>query len=72
MDILILVGSLRETRGPSTWPRRWWTAAEGRERARVRRTRRLPHYDQDLDTDQPPDPVVAFREAVAAPTHWWS
>jgi len=24
----------------------------------------LPHYDQDLDTDQPPAPVVAFREAV--------
>jgi chromate reductase len=26
----------------------------------------LPHYDQDLDTDQAPAAVVTFREAVAA------
>jgi chromate reductase len=26
----------------------------------------LPHYDQDLDTDQPLAPVAAFRDAVAS------
>jgi NAD(P)H-dependent FMN reductase len=65
MDILMLVGSLRADS---------WTAALTREAARLLPEGAtaqvyddlvsLPHYDQDLDTDSPPAPVAAFREAV--------
>jgi chromate reductase len=66
MDILMLVGSLRA----DSWTARL-TEATARLLPADARARvydgigELPHYDQDLDTDQPPAAVIAFREAVA-------
>jgi chromate reductase, NAD(P)H dehydrogenase (quinone) len=67
MNILMLVGSLRADS---------WTAQltdsvagllpEGTTSEVYADLGALPHYDQDLDTDQPPAAVVAFRAAVAA------
>ena len=65
MNILMLVGSLRADS---------WTAQLTGSAARLLPTGaqahvyaglgELPHYDQDLDTDQPPASVTAFRDAV--------
>src|SRR3954469_4595801 len=65
MDILMLVGSLRADS---------WTAQLTGSAARLLPAGaqahvydglgELPHYDQDLDTDDPPASVVAFRDAV--------
>ena len=65
MNILMLVGSLRADS---------WTGhlagvvsgllPEGVESEVYAGLGDLPHYDQDLDTDQPPASVVAFRAAV--------
>jgi chromate reductase, NAD(P)H dehydrogenase (quinone) len=65
MDILMLVGSLRADS---------WTAALTRAAAQLLPEGAraevydgladLPHYDQDLDSDQPVTSVAAFREAV--------
>lgn len=67
MNILMLVGSLRADS---------WTAQlidsvgdllpAGTTSQVYDGLRDLPHYDQDLDTDQTPASVVAFREAVAS------
>ena len=65
MNILMLVGSLRA----DSWTARLTGSAaallpEGAEATAYDGLGELPHYDQDLDTDQPPASVVAFREAV--------
>jgi chromate reductase, NAD(P)H dehydrogenase (quinone) len=65
MDILVLVGSLRA----DSWTARLVETASGLLPEDARTTvydglGELPHYDQDLDTDQPPLSVTAFREAV--------
>ena len=67
MNILMLVGSLRADS---------WTAQltgsvaallpEGVDAEVYGGLADLPHYSEDLDTEQPPAAVVAFREAVAA------
>ncbi len=67
MNILMLVGSLRAGS---------WTAQLTRSAADLLPSDTtsevyagladLPHYDQDLDSDQPPAPVVALRAAVEA------
>ena len=67
MNILMLVGSLRA----DSWTGQVAAAVGGLLPARRPATvyaglADLPHYDQDLDSDTPPAPVVAFREAVAA------
>src|SRR3954462_14205183 len=67
MDILMLVGSLRA----DSWTARLTGSAASLPPAAPEALvydglGELPHYDQDLDTDQPPAPVVAFREAVAS------
>ena len=66
MNILMLVGSLRA----DSWTARLTesTAAllpAGVDAQVYGGLGDLPHYDQDLDTDQPPATVVAFRAAVA-------
>lgn len=65
MDILVLVGSLRA----GSWTARLTDAATGLVPDGARATvyaglGDLPHYDQDLDTDQPPVAVQALRDAV--------
>jgi NAD(P)H-dependent FMN reductase len=65
MNILMLVGSLRA----DSWTARLTEAAAtllpSDAEARVYDgLGELPHYDQDLDTDQPPAAVTAFRDAV--------
>ncbi len=67
MNILMLVGSLRA----DSWTAQLTDSVSGLLPGGI--TSRvyadlaaLPHYDQDLDTDQPPGEVVAFRQAVAA------
>ena len=65
MDILMLVGSLRA----ESWTAQLTGAAaallpDGTEARVYDALGELPHYDQDLDTDQPPASVAAFREAV--------
>ena len=65
MNILMLVGSLRA----DSWTARLTEATAqllpaGTESQVYAGLGELPHYDQDLDTDQPPAAVVAFREAV--------
>jgi len=67
MNILILVGSLRA----DSWTAQLTDSVAELLPADVSSRvyadlAGLPHYDQDLDTDQPPAEVVAFREAVAA------
>ncbi len=67
MDILVLVGSLRADS---------WTAQlaqtvtdlvpVGSTATAYAGLGELPHYDQDLDTDEPPAAVAAFRAAVSA------
>src|SRR3954469_17403481 len=65
MDILMLVGSLRA----DSWTAQLTGSAasllpEGTDTLVYDGLGDLPHYDQDLDTDQPPAAVIAFREAV--------
>ncbi len=65
MNILMLVGSLRA----DSWTAQLVASAadllpDGAEAQVYDGLGDLPHYDQDLDTDQPPTPVVAFRDAV--------
>ena len=65
MNILMLVGSLRA----ESWTRQLVDAAsallpEDAHSEVYAGLRDLPHYDQDLDTDQPPAAVTAFRDAV--------
>jgi NAD(P)H-dependent FMN reductase len=65
MNILMLVGSLRA----DSWTARLTAEAaellpDGAEARVYDALADLPHYDQDLDGDQPPAAVVAFREAV--------
>lgn len=65
MHVLMLVGSLRA----DSWTARLSEVAArlipGDAEAQVYDDLGgLPHYDQDLDTDQPPASVAAFREAV--------
>jgi chromate reductase len=65
MNILMLVGSLRA----DSWTARLTEAAGALLPASAEATvydglGQLPHYDQDLDTEQPPAAVVAFRDAV--------
>jgi chromate reductase len=65
MNILMLVGSLRA----ESWTAQLTAkAAEllpaGAEAQVYDGLGDLPHYDPDIDTDQPPAPVVAFRAAV--------
>jgi chromate reductase len=67
MNILMLVGSLRA----DSWTAQLTDTAAGLLPTGVTSQvyadlGALPHYDQDLDGDQPPAPVVAFRAAVAA------
>ena len=67
MDVLVLVGSLRA----DSWTRQVTEAIEGLLPEGVRSSaydglRDLPHYDQDLDGDDAPESVRAFRAAVAA------
>jgi chromate reductase len=67
MNILMLVGSLRA----DSWTARLTDSVSGLLPADVTShvyadLAALPHYDQDLDTDQAPAAVVAFREAVDA------
>ena len=66
MNILMLVGSLRA----DSWTGHLVGAIpgllpEGVESEVYAGIGDLPHYDQDLDTDEAPAAVVAFREAVA-------
>lgn len=66
-SILVLVGSLR----PGSTNRRLAEAAldalpEGVHGEISSLLPSLPHYDQDLDTDSPPEVVRAFRDQVAA------
>ena len=65
MNILMLVGSLRA----DSWTARLTESTAGllptgAEAQVYDGLGDLPHYDQDLDTDQPPASVVAFRAAV--------
>jgi chromate reductase, NAD(P)H dehydrogenase (quinone) len=65
MNILMLVGSLRA----DSWTARLTGAAAtllpaGTDAHAYDGLGELPHYDQDLDTDQPPAAVTAFRDAV--------
>jgi chromate reductase, NAD(P)H dehydrogenase (quinone) len=65
MNILMLVGSLRA----GSWTAQLTDAATrllpaGTEATVYAGLGDLPHYDQDLDTDQPPAAVTAFREAI--------
>src|SRR3954468_9098622 len=65
MNILMLVGSLRA----ESWTAQLATSAAAllpsdSEATVYAGLGDLPHYDQDLDTDQPPAAVVAFRDAV--------
>jgi len=65
MKILMLVGSLRA----DSWTAQLTASAsrllpDGAEAQMYAGLGDLPHYDQDLDTDQPPAPVTAFRDAV--------
>ena len=65
MDILILVGSLRA----GSWTAQLSDAAvgllpEGASAVVYVGLGELPHYDQDLDTDDAPPAVAALREAV--------
>ncbi|MET0997417.1 MAG: NADPH-dependent FMN reductase [Marmoricola sp.] len=67
MNILMLVGSLRG----ASWTAQLTAAVAdllpaGTTSQVYADLGALPHYDQDLDTDRPPAPVVALREAVAA------
>ena len=67
MDILVLVGSLRA----DSWTRQLAEATdellpEGSSSEVYARLGDLPHYDQDLDGDDVPASVTAFRAAVAA------
>ena len=66
MNILMLVGSLRA----DSWTGHLVGAIpgllpEGVESGVYAGIGDLPHYDQDLDTNEAPAAVVAFREAVA-------
>src|SRR3954447_11911380 len=65
MNILMLVGSLRA----ESWTAQLATSAASllpsdSEATVYAGLGELPHYDQDLDTDDAPAPVVAFRDAV--------
>ncbi|WP_298747155.1 NADPH-dependent FMN reductase [uncultured Serinicoccus sp.] len=65
--VLVLVGSLR----PDSTNRRLAQAAldalpEGVDGDISTLLPSLPHYDQDLDTDSPPEAVRAFRDQVTA------
>ena len=65
MNILVLVGSLRT----GSWTAQLTDAAtellpEGSRATVYAGLGDLPHYDQDLDTDRPPAPVAALRDAV--------
>jgi chromate reductase, NAD(P)H dehydrogenase (quinone) len=65
MEILMLVGSLRA----DSWTGQLTGSVvkllpDGAEAHVYDGLGDLPHYDQDLDTDQPPAAVAAFREAV--------
>src|SRR3954471_10116561 len=65
MKILMLVGSLRA----DSWTAQLTASAsrllpDGAEAQMYAGLGDLPHYDQDLDTDQPPAAVPAFRDAV--------
>src|ERR1700754_3594975 len=65
MDILMLVGSLRA----DSWTARLTESMaellpDGASAHVYDALGELPHYDQDLDTDEPPASVVAFRKAV--------
>jgi len=65
MNILMLVGSLRA----GSWTAQLSDVAAqllpaGAEATVYAGLGDLPHYDQDLDTDQPPASVTAFRDAV--------
>ncbi|WP_298889013.1 NAD(P)H-dependent oxidoreductase [uncultured Serinicoccus sp.] len=65
--VLVLLGSLR----PDSTNRRLAETAlaalpDGVHGAISTLLPSLPHYDQDLDTDTPPEVVRAFREQVAA------
>jgi NAD(P)H-dependent FMN reductase len=67
MNILMLVGSLRA----ESWTRQLVDATsallpEDAHSEVYAGLRDLPHYDQDLDGDDVPAPVTAFREAVAS------
>lgn len=67
MDILVLVGSLRA----DSWTRQLAEATdellpEGSSSTVYAGLGDLPHYDQDLDGDDVPAAVTAFRAAVAA------
>ncbi len=66
MNIMMLVGSLRA----DSWTGHLVGAIpgllpEGVESGVYAGIGDLPHYDQDLDTNEAPAAVVAFREAVA-------
>jgi chromate reductase, NAD(P)H dehydrogenase (quinone) len=65
MNILMLVGSLRA----DSWTAKLTASAAallpaGTEAEVYAGLGELPHYDQDLDTEQPPAAVAAFRDAV--------
>jgi chromate reductase len=65
MEILVLVGSLRA----DSWTGRLVESTtellpEGAHARVYDGLRDLPHYDPDLDTEEPPASVVAFRDAV--------
>jgi chromate reductase len=65
MDILMLVGSLRA----DSWTGQLTSSAadllpDGAVAHVYDGLGELPHYDQDLDTDEPPAAVVTFRDAV--------
>ncbi len=67
MDILMLVGSLRA----DSWTAQLTDSVAGLLPVEASShvyadLGDLPHYSQDLDTDEPPASVVAFRAAIAA------
>ncbi len=67
MNVVMLVGSLRA----DSWTAKLADSAAGLLPDHVQAQvytdlGALPHYSQDLDTEQPPESVVAFRSAVAS------
>ena len=67
MNILMLVGSLRAGSWTAQLTRSLTDLVPAGTTSRVHAgLADLPHYDQDLDTDQAPASVAAFRAAVEA------